>query len=193
MKFRLFHKFIAAFFMIGLAAVTVAGLLIERELKADLTTRISEEMAAAARIIALMPAGEIAGHAVELAERTRARLTLIDAEGRVTADSDLGNRETDDHQNRSEIQEARLRGVGKAVRYSHTLQKEMLYVAIPLQKESSVPIPTGQHWMHWEQPLWIGMPNSIISLTMRKIMPGYLTGWSISLIVRQPQTGTINY
>ncbi len=122
--------------MIGLAAVTVAGLLIERELKADLTTRISEEMAAAARIIALMPAGEIAGHAVELAERTRARLTLIDAEGRVTADSDLGNRETDDHQNRSEIQEARLRGVGKAVRYSHTLQKEMLYVAIPLQKES---------------------------------------------------------
>ncbi|MEI7672685.1 MAG: histidine kinase dimerization/phospho-acceptor domain-containing protein, partial [Deltaproteobacteria bacterium] len=136
MKFRLFHKFIAAFFVIGIAAVVVAGLLIEKELKADLTTRISEEMAAGARIIALMPTGEIAGHAVELAKRTRARLTLIDAAGRVTADSELGNGEMDDHQNRSEIQEARLRGMGKAVRYSHTLQKEMLYVATPLQEGS---------------------------------------------------------
>jgi len=136
MKFRLFHKFIATFFAIGIAAVAVAGLLIERELKMDLMTRIAEEMAAGARIIALMPTEEIARRAAELAERTRARLTLIDAAGRVTADSELGDGETDGHINRSEIQEARLRGVGKAVRYSHTLQKEMLYVAIPLQKES---------------------------------------------------------
>ncbi|MDO9228892.1 MAG: ATP-binding protein [Syntrophales bacterium] len=136
MKIRLFHKFIAAFLAIGVAAVTVAGLLIERELRTDLMIRIGEEMAAGARIIALMPAAEIAGHAGELAERTRARLTLIDAAGRVTADSELGDAETDDHLNRSEIQEARLRGVGKAVRYSHTLKKEMLYVAVPLRDGS---------------------------------------------------------
>jgi len=136
MKIRLFHKFIVAFLAIGIAAVTVAGLLIARELKTDLTIRIEEEMAADARIIALMPAGEIARHAGELAERTRARLTLIDAAGRVTADSELGDKETDDHLNRSEIQEARLRGLGRAVRYSHTLKKEMLYVAIPLREGS---------------------------------------------------------
>ena len=136
MKIRLFHKFIVAFLLIGVAAVTVAGLLIQRELKTDLTIRIEEEMAAGARIIALMPAREIARQAGELAERTRARLTLIDAAGWVTADSSLGDRETDDHLNRSEIQEARLRGVGKAIRYSHTLKKEMLYVAIPLREGS---------------------------------------------------------
>jgi two-component system phosphate regulon sensor histidine kinase PhoR len=136
MKIRLFHKFIVAFLVIGIAAVTVASLLIARELKTDLTIRIEEEMAADARIIALMPAGEIARHAGELAERTRARLTLIDAAGRVTADSELGDKETDDHLNRSEIQEARLRGLGRAVRYSHTLKKEMLYVAIPLREGS---------------------------------------------------------
>jgi len=136
MKIRLSHKFIVAFLVIGVAAVTVAGLLIQRELKTDLTIRIEEEMAAGARIIALMPAAEIARHAGELAERTRARLTLIDAAGRVTADSELGDQETDDHLNRSEIQEARLRGLGKAIRYSHTLKKEMLYVAIPLREGS---------------------------------------------------------
>jgi len=136
MKIRLFHKFLVAFLAIGIAGFATTFFLIEREFKTDLTVRIGDEMAAEARIIALMPAGEIARHAGELAERARARLTLIDAAGRVTADSWLGDRETDDHQNRSEIQEARLRGVRKAVRYSHTLKKEMLYVAIPLREGS---------------------------------------------------------
>jgi two-component system phosphate regulon sensor histidine kinase PhoR len=136
MKIRLFHKFVIAFLAIGAVAVMVAGLLIERELKADLMIRIEEEMAAGARIIALMPAGEIAKHRGDLAERARARLTLIDVAGHVTADSELGDGEADDHLNRSEIQEARLRGVGKAVRYSHTLKKEMLYVAVPLREGS---------------------------------------------------------
>ena len=89
MKLRLFHKFFFAFLAVGIAVVAVAGFLIERELKTDLTIRIGDEIAAEARIIALMPAGEIARHAGELAERARARLTLIDATGRVTADSEL--------------------------------------------------------------------------------------------------------
>ena len=136
MKIRLFHKFFFAFLTVGIAVVAVAGFLIERELKTDLTIRIYNEMAAEARIIALMPAGEIARHAGELAQRARARLTLIDATGRVTADSELGNRETDNHLDRPEIQEARLKGVGKAVRYSLTLKKDMIYVAIPLREGS---------------------------------------------------------
>ncbi|MFH2074791.1 MAG: histidine kinase dimerization/phospho-acceptor domain-containing protein, partial [Pseudomonadota bacterium] len=136
MKIRLFHKFFFAFLTVGIAVVAVAGFLIERELKTDLTTRIYNEMAAEARIIALMPAGEIARHAGELAERARARLTLIDATGRVTADSERDNRETDNHLTRPEIQGARLKGMGKAVRYSLTLKKAMIYVAIPLREGS---------------------------------------------------------
>ncbi len=136
MKIRLFHKFFFAFLTVGIAIVAVAGFLIERELKRDLTMRIGEEMAAEARIIALMPTGEIARHTRELSERTHARLTLIDATGRVTADSELGNRETDNRLDRPEIQEALLKGVGKAVRYSLSLKKDMIYVAVPLQEGS---------------------------------------------------------
>jgi two-component system phosphate regulon sensor histidine kinase PhoR len=136
MKLHLFHKFFFAFLTVGIAVVAVAGFLIERELKADLTIRIGEETAVGARIIALMPAGEIARHAGELAERARARLTLIDVMGRVTADSERDDREMDNHLDRPEIQEARLKGVGKAVRYSLTLKKDMIYVAVPLQEGS---------------------------------------------------------
>ena len=136
MKIRLFHKFFFAFLAVGIAIAAVAGFLIERELRTDFTIRIDNEIVAEARIIALMPAGEIARHAGELAERTRARLTLIDATGRVTADSEFDNREMDNHLDRPEIQEARLQGVGKAVRYSLTLKKDMIYVAAPLREGS---------------------------------------------------------
>jgi two-component system, OmpR family, phosphate regulon sensor histidine kinase PhoR len=134
MKIRLFHKFFFAFLTVGVAVVVVAGFLIERELEKDLTARIDDEIAAQARIIALMPAGEIARHAGKLAERARARLTLIDAAGQVTADSDFANREMDNHLDRPEVQEALLKGTGKAVRYSLTLKKDMIYVAIPLRE-----------------------------------------------------------
>lgn len=134
MKIRLFHKFLIAFFAIGIAAVAISGLLIERELKNGLMPRIEEEMVSGARIIALMPAGAIISHVGELAKGARARLTLIDVSGRVLADSEPGIGEPDNHLNRSELQEARLRGKGAAVRYSRTLKKEMLYVAIPIRE-----------------------------------------------------------
>jgi two-component system, OmpR family, phosphate regulon sensor histidine kinase PhoR len=136
MKIRLFHKFFLAFLAIGIAWVAVSGPLIERRLKADLTQRIEDEMASGARLIALIPAGEIAGHAGELAERARARLTLIDASGKVMADSEPGPGVLDNHLNRSELQEARLWGKGSAIRFSRTLKKDMLYVAIPLRDGS---------------------------------------------------------
>jgi len=136
MKIRLFHKFFFAFLTVGILVVTVAGFLIERELKKDRTMRIGEETAAQTRIIALMPIREIARQAGKLSERTGARLTLIDAAGWVTADSELGGRETDNHLNRPEIQEALLKGMGKAVRYSFSLKKDMIYVAVPLKEGS---------------------------------------------------------
>jgi two-component system phosphate regulon sensor histidine kinase PhoR len=138
MKIRLFHKFFFAFLAVGIAVVAVAGFLIERELTMDLTARIDDEVTAEARVIALMPAREIARHVAELAERTRARLTLIDAAGLVTADSERDGREMDNHLDRPEIEQARLKGVGKAVRYSLTLKKDMIYVAVPLREESRI-------------------------------------------------------
>ncbi len=132
MKTRLFTKLSLAFVAAGVLVVTIAGFLIERQLKSGLIHWIENEMTAEANIIALMPMEEIAQHAVELAERSRARLTLIDAAGRVIADTDLRDVEIDSHLNRSEIQEARLKGNGASIRYSHSLKMDMLYVAFLL-------------------------------------------------------------
>jgi two-component system phosphate regulon sensor histidine kinase PhoR len=88
------------------------------------------------QIIALMPEGEIEKQSQALAERSRARVTLIDARGLVTLDSNRQTKDLDNHLNRSEIQEARVKGKGTATRYSRTLKMDMLYVALPLYEGS---------------------------------------------------------
>ncbi|MDA8126180.1 MAG: ATP-binding protein [Deltaproteobacteria bacterium] len=132
MKVRLSHKMVAAFLGVGILVTVVAGFLIERQLRSGLVGWIEEEMTAEAQIISLMPPAEIVRHADALADRSRSRVTLIDRSGRVLADSGHPDAEMDSHLNRTEIQEARLKGTGVALRYSRTLKTEMIYVAVSL-------------------------------------------------------------
>ena len=138
MKFRLFRKFLLAFLATGILVAAIAWLLIEGQLRGGLIRWIEDELTAEARIIALMPVDDIVRHTADLAGHARSRLTLIDAAGRVTADSNIRDIETDNHLHRPEIQEARLKGKGTAVRYSRTLKTDMLYVAVPIADGAKV-------------------------------------------------------
>ena len=132
MKIRLFYKLFATFLIIGVLAVAAAGWLIEHQLRSGLTRWIEDDLASQARIIALMSPEDIRRNHRWLAERSRARMTLVDVAGRVTADSDAQARNTGNHLHRTEIEEARLKGLGTAIRHSRTLRTDMLYVALPI-------------------------------------------------------------
>ena len=133
---RLFYKLFGTYLVIAVLAVGIAGFFIERELRTGLTRWIEEDLMAETQIIALIPEGEIEKQSQVLAERSRARVTLIDARGLVTLDSNGQTKDLDNHLNRSEIQEARVKGKGTATRYSRTLKMDMLYVALPLYEGS---------------------------------------------------------
>jgi two-component system phosphate regulon sensor histidine kinase PhoR len=136
MTTRLFYKLFGTYLVIAVLAVVIAGFFIERELRTGLTRWIEEDLMAEMQIIALIPEGEIEKQSQALAERSRARVTLIDARGLVTLDSNGQTKDLDNHLNRSEIQEARVKGKGTATRYSRTLKMDMLYVALPLYEGS---------------------------------------------------------
>jgi two-component system phosphate regulon sensor histidine kinase PhoR len=136
MTTRLFYKLFGTYLVIAVLAVVIAGFFIERELRTGLTRWIEEDLMAETQIIALMPEGEIEKQSQALVERSRARVTLIDARGLVTLDSNGQTKDLDNHLNRSEIQEARVKGKGTATRYSQTLKMDMLYVALPLYEGS---------------------------------------------------------
>jgi two-component system phosphate regulon sensor histidine kinase PhoR len=132
MRTRLFYKLFGTYVIIAVLAVVIAGFVIERQIKTGLTRWIEDDLTAQAQIMALMPEMEIVRQSQLLAERSRARLTLIDAAGRVIVDSDSRLITVDNHLNRSEIQEARVKGKGTATRYSRTLKTDTLNVALPL-------------------------------------------------------------
>jgi two-component system phosphate regulon sensor histidine kinase PhoR len=136
MTARLFYKLFGTYLVIAVLAVVIAGFFIERELRTGLTRWIEEDLMAETQIIALIPEGEIEKQSQALAERSRARVTLINARGLVTLDSNRQTKDLDNHLNRSEIQEARVKGKGTATRYSRTLKMDMLYVALPLYEGS---------------------------------------------------------
>ncbi len=68
----------------------------------------------------------------------KTRLTVVDAEGVVLGDSEEDPSKMENHRFRPEIVEA-LRGkTGHSVRFSTTVREDMLYVAIPLEKDGTI-------------------------------------------------------
>jgi two-component system phosphate regulon sensor histidine kinase PhoR len=63
------------------------------------------------------------------------RFTVILPSGRVVGDSDENPEKMDNHVDRPEIIEALNRKTGTSIRYSRTLGRDLMYLAIPLEKK----------------------------------------------------------
>jgi len=73
------------------------------------------------------------------------RITVILRSGTVIGDSERDPRSMDNHATRPEVVQAFKKGLGTAVRYSATLDKNMMYVAMPLliDKEHAATLRTA--------------------------------------------------
>jgi two-component system phosphate regulon sensor histidine kinase PhoR len=74
----------------------------------------------------------------QLSEGTTMRLTLIDTDGTVLADSKENPRHMENHRQRPEIQDALDGHMGQSIRFSDTLHARLLYVAAPILHEQQV-------------------------------------------------------
>ncbi len=74
----------------------------------------------------------------ELGKQINTRLTIINPEGIVFADSEKNPTLMESHKNRIEILQAIKYGFGTSLRYSSSVKEEMLYVAIPIEKDGKI-------------------------------------------------------
>jgi two-component system, OmpR family, phosphate regulon sensor histidine kinase PhoR len=130
MKKRLFVKIFTGYLVIVLLVVSVMGYLTASHLKSSLTEGIEEELTAFGRIISLLPLADIQRNGPSLAKASHSRITLVDAAGKVILDTEQDATISDNHFDRPEIQGARIQGQGSAIRYSKTLQMDMIYCAL---------------------------------------------------------------
>jgi two-component system phosphate regulon sensor histidine kinase PhoR len=78
---------------------------------------------------------EIDAFVKDLGKHIKTRITVIDPSGVVVADSEKNPRDMEKHNLRAEIIQAQQGQVGQAVRFSSTVQQEMLYVALPIKQK----------------------------------------------------------
>ncbi len=74
----------------------------------------------------------------EFGKHINTRITVVDREGVVLADSEEDPLSMENHKFRPEIYRALAGHVGKSLRFSHTVREDMLYVGLPLEKGDEV-------------------------------------------------------
>ena len=93
------------------------------------------------RILPLLKAGqldEIDAFAKSFGKEIKTRITVVDAEGLVLADSEEDPKKMENHRYRPEIYQVFQGQTGKAVRWSNTVRQDMLYVGRPLEAEGKI-------------------------------------------------------
>jgi two-component system, OmpR family, phosphate regulon sensor histidine kinase PhoR len=134
---KLFAISVALILGVGLSS----GLYLEDELRQWLEQRVESELLRQARAAGEALAGQrdpTAATVDDMADRLAAafqgRVTVIAPDGWVLGDSDLGPAgllTVDNHGRRPEVLAALAHGFGQSRRYSHTVDTDMLYVAVP--------------------------------------------------------------
>lgn len=138
MKSRLFYKILISYVVIILFSVIIIGMMSARQIKDELTEKITTDLTAQVRVIALLSKRDIEKQIFSLSDISRSRVTLIGESGWVLADSEREVTKLDNHLNRSEVQEARIKGKGEAIRYSRTLGVDMLFIAIAMREGTEI-------------------------------------------------------
>lgn len=137
---RLLWHIYPFFFVVSLVSILgvawyslrVFGAFHEREAARALLAQARLVEARFAARLEAEPAGEaIRRECVDLSLRAGSRITLILPSGLVVADSEEDPANMDNHGGRPEVLMAINQGEGHAVRYSATVQRNMLYVAVP--------------------------------------------------------------
>ena len=138
MKRNLFLKILFSYLVIVCLSFFVLDLLIKDEIKKVLTAKIEAELLAYAELIDLNSAKEMSEQLKQIARISGSRVTLVDAQGKVFADSEKDVALLENHFSRPEVQEARLRGKGKSIRFSQSIGVDTLYVAITMKSKSQI-------------------------------------------------------
>lgn len=74
----------------------------------------------------------------DFGQRINTRITVVDKEGVVLADSDEDPTLMNNHKFRPEISQALKGETGRSIRFSNTVKEEMLYVGIPVVRDQKI-------------------------------------------------------
>jgi len=141
MKLAIRWKLMGSYLLLIFLVVGALYGYLRPTLERQLIEGIRDNLRREADLVALMASREIRDLRAEttvltaqIGGRTHSRVTIMDANGTVTGDSEIPDdrlETLENHRDRPEVIDALRDGFGSAIRYSTTVRTRMLYVAVP--------------------------------------------------------------
>lgn len=145
---RLFWQIFPAFLLVSALTLAAAGAFMLKAVTSFHIEQVRDDLEARARLLVPQARGwildgqlaEMDGQIGPLAARTGTRITIVDADGRVLAESDATAALMESHADRDEVREALAGGVGRSIRSSDTVQAGLVYVAVAIEGDAGAPL-----------------------------------------------------
>jgi len=151
MKIRSFKlKLILSYVLVILVSFGFIALFLDRNLEQNSLRNIETSLINQAYLVKSQISAEyikrediayLDPFVTSLSEKIKCRITIITKLGKVLADSEKPQKEVpemESHLYRPEVRVALADGVGMEKRYSSTLKKDMLYVALPIKENKEI-------------------------------------------------------
>lgn len=182
------------FIVLIVASMTVLGIYLTNSVRDSQLDSLRLQLEQAARLTAeavppvLLAGGEAADAlAKQLGAEIDSRITLIAPDGTVLGDSLEDPAIMENHGGRPEVVDALANGIGESQRFSTTLQRPMLYVAVPVTSQGEllgiarVALPTA------EVEASVGrVTRTIILVTVVVAVLAVLAAWLIARTTTRP-------
>jgi two-component system phosphate regulon sensor histidine kinase PhoR len=144
LRSRFLWQLYGAFGLTILVCTLIFGFFTSSQVQKDARQQVHAGLLAEAAILRLMFTDDLVNSTpikmqkvTELFEKSQTRVTVIDQQGVVLADNRESPSLMDNHSQRPEIIQARLSGVGDSERYSKTVGKNLLYVALRIESANA--------------------------------------------------------
>ncbi|MCK4523562.1 HAMP domain-containing protein [candidate division WOR-3 bacterium] len=145
MRSSLFFRFFMFFLIIICIFSTIVFLFSYNYVKDQFIINIKHELENISVLLqthinnySYMELSKLDGYIKETGKNINRRITIININGKVIADSEKSPGSMENHANRPEFQQALKYGIGTSKRFSETLNIEMLYIAVPYGKKDAI-------------------------------------------------------
>ena len=142
LRSRILWKLFSGYVVLIFLSTILVGVLVSRQVEEETRVEIEQSLdvrATLLRAVALesfSSGTKIQKRIRTLGLNTNTRFTIIKPDGLVLADSEEDPATMDNHANRPEILAARSHSHGITTRFSDTVDKKMMYYALPVRKEN---------------------------------------------------------
>lgn len=173
---RLFWYLLPAFQLVLLCSLVLVIWFVSQTLRDFYLAQTEADLLARARLIAHQVRDRFEPDAAPwidelckiLGAQTGSRITVVLADGRVLGDSDQAPRQMSNHASRPEIVPNRSGEIGRSVRYSHSVNKSMMYVALPVL-----------HGEDYQGSVRVSVATATIEATLRQVRWQMLSGGAL--------------